>query len=219
MFKEIDAIVSEKSMLKHPFYKYWLMGKLTKNDLREYMRQYYHLEGAFPRLMSGIHSNSTDAAMRQTMLKNLRGEEEGSNNHIGQLVTFSKALGLSEKDLRTSKANAHTKRSVKTLLDLTSDVDINKGLAALTAYKHQIAEVAATKEEGLRELYGITSEKALQFFKTHSNTDTSWHEMLDGHVSAAARTSVLASVRATCDALWGFLDGVTTKKMFTAQGA
>lgn len=213
LFKKIDAIVTERSMLKHPFYKYWLMGKLTKRDLQEYMKQYYHLEGAFPRFMSGIHSHTSDAAIRQTMLMNLRGEEEGTNNHLGQLVTFSESLGLTEKSLRMSKANTSTKKAVQTLLSLTSSADISKGLAVLTAYKHQIAEVASTKEDGLKKLYGITNQKALQFFTTHSRTDKSWHEMLDGHVSPSDEKVVLASVRATCDALLTFLDGVTTKKM------
>ena len=216
LFEKIDAIVTEKSMLKHPFYKYWLMGKLTKSDLREYMKQYYHLEGAFPRFMSGIHSHTADAAIRQTMLMNLRGEEEGTNNHLGQLVTFSESLGLTEKGLKLSKANAGTKKAVDALLNLTSSTDINKGLAALTAYKHQIAEVASTKEDGLKKLYGITSKKSLQFFTTHSRTDRSWHEMLDGHVSPSDEKVVLASVRTACDALLSFLDGVTTKKMLRA---
>ena len=216
LFEKINAIVVEKSMLNHPFYKYWLMGKLTKSDLREYMKQYYQLEGAFPRFMSGIHSHTGDAAMRQTILMNLCGEEEGTNNHLSQLVAFSESLGLKEKNLKMSKANTSTKKAVDTLLSLTSSVDINKGIATLTAYKHQIAKVAATKEDGLRKLYGITNAKALQFFTTHSRADRSWHEMLDSHVSSSDEKAVLASVRATCDAFLTFLGGVTTKKMLKA---
>jgi len=219
LFDELAAIVSEKTMLKHPFYQCWQAGKLEKSELQEYMKQYYHLEGVFPRLMSSIHANCTDAAMRQTMLQNLRGEEEGANNHLAQLVTFSKGLGLTEADLVESKINESTQTAVNTLLSLTQDKDINKGLAMLAAYKEQIGKVASTKESGLKELYGITDPATLQFFTTHAKPDKSWHELLDKNVTADEYAPVLESVSATCGALLKFLDGVTTPSMLTRMNS
>ncbi|HWA07250.1 MAG TPA: TenA family transcriptional regulator, partial [Ignavibacteria bacterium] len=40
--KELDRILEEKSILKHPFYQKWNEGKLTIGELQDYAKQYYH---------------------------------------------------------------------------------------------------------------------------------------------------------------------------------
>src|SRR3982074_1370233 len=45
---QIDAIISGRRMLAHPFYQRWLAGDLTLDDLRSYAGQYYKFEAAFP---------------------------------------------------------------------------------------------------------------------------------------------------------------------------
>src|SRR3989338_949837 len=163
-FNQLSEIISKKSILKHPFYQCWQAGKLEKGELQEYMKQYYHFENAFPRFMSGIHTNCEDLGMRQAMLKDLIGEEGEDTNHVGQLITFSQSLCLSKDEVVNSKANKNTSNAIKTFLGLAQDKNINRGLAALAAYKEQIRKVAVTKEQGLKDYYGIQDDQALQFF-------------------------------------------------------
>ena len=212
-FADLSAVIEKKSILNHPFYKCWQAGLLEKKELQDYMKQYYHLENAFPRFMSGIHANCADAEMRKVMLKDLIGEEGEATNHVDQLYTFSEALGLSKKEVMNSKVNKNTNEAIKTFLELAQDKDINRGLAALATYKEQIAKVATTKEHGLKEFYGIEGDKALQFFRTHAKKNVAWHEMLDNTITEAEYPKALSAVNALCDAWWHYLDGVTTSAM------
>jgi pyrroloquinoline-quinone synthase len=88
----------------------------------------------------------------------------------------------------------------ESLCDRGSD----EALAALYAYESQFPSVAATKAEGLRRFYGITSPDALEFFDLHSTLD---HEH-----AAGLRTGLVDSEQAresaalALDAWWGMLD-------------
>jgi len=212
-FKQLSEIIEQKSILNHPFYKCWQAGKLEKKELQEYMKQYFHFENAFPRFMSGIHTNCENADMRQVMLKDLIGEEGEATNHVEQLLTFSEALGLKREDVLNSKANKNTAGAIETFLELAQDKDINKGLAALATYKEQIAKVAVTKEHGLKEYYGVKGDEALQFFRTHARINTAWHELLDQNMKEKESSAALGAANSLCDAWWHYLDGVTTPNM------
>lgn len=189
------------------------MGKLKKEELQKYMKQYYHFEDAFPRFMSGIHTNCEDANMRQAILRDLISEESETTNHVNQLITFSEALGLTKKDVLNSKANSNTNTAIKTFLELAQDKNVNKGLAALATYKEQIAKVAVTKERGLKKYYGIEGDDALQFSRTHAKRNIAWHELLDQNISEKEYPSALNAVNSLCDAWWHYLDGVTMPAM------
>ena len=213
LFDKLTAVIAENSILKHPFYQVWQKGLLKKEELQDYMKQYYHLESAFPRFQSGVHTNCTDNAMRMVMLKDLVGEEGSETNHVDQLVTFSAALGVSKEELENSVAHKNTLEAIDTILGLTQDKDINKGLAALATYKEQIKAVSVTKESGLKEFYGVTGDEALQFFRTHAKTNVAWHGLLDENITEAEYATALESSEKLCKAWWHYLDGMTTPDM------
>ncbi len=213
LFDKLSAIIAEKSILKHPFYQVWQKGLLKKEELQDYMKQYYHLESAFPRVQSGVHTNCSDNEMRKIMLKDLVGEEGPETNHVEQIVTFSAALGVSKEELEQSVANEKTLAAIDTILGLTQDKNINSGLAALATYKEQIRSVAETKEAGLKQFYGITGDEALQFFRTHAKKNVAWHGLLDANVTEADYDKALNATATLCDAWWSYLDGVTTPEI------
>ncbi len=213
LFDKLSAIIAEKSILKHPFYQVWQKGLLEKAELQEYMKQYYHLESAFPRFQSGVHTNCANNEMRKIMLKDLVGEEGPETNHVDQIVTFSAALGISQSELEQSVANVNTLAAIDTILGLTQDKNINSGLAALATYKEQIRGVAETKEDGLKKFYGIDSPEALQFFRTHAKKNVAWHELLDSNVTEADYEKALGATKTLCEAWWSYLDGVTTPEI------
>src|SRR5260370_35425503 len=45
---QVDAVISGRRLLAHPFYQRWLAGELTLDDLRSYAGQYYKFKAAFP---------------------------------------------------------------------------------------------------------------------------------------------------------------------------
>ncbi len=213
LFAEIEGAIAEKHMLNHPFYKVWSMGKLTREELVEYLKQYFYIESIFPRLMSALHSNTPDAEMRQVMLKNLNDEELGKENHVAQFLDLCKAFDLSESDIKSQIPHTETVHLIEMLKKATGSKDIREGIAAMIVYKQQVSDVAATKLDGLMEHYGVTSKKDLEFYKTHAEVNRSYHKLLDNYIDSDDQPVVIAAVKQIRDSFWEFLDGVTTPEI------
>lgn len=213
LWPDIEAVIEEKSLLKHPFYQAWTAGTLTREDLAHYARQYYAQESRFPRFVSAVHSNCPDLKTRQMLLENLNHEESGPDNHPEQWLRFAGAVGADRASVLGAKADAGTTKCVESF-DRLSRGSWQTGLAALYAYEAQQPAVAATKIEGLKSKYGLESDAALGFFRTHETMDA-WHSADEKSVLVRelARAPELgaelkAAVSDACDALNALLDGV-----------
>ena len=68
---DLLAAVMQHSMLKHPFYVAWSEGKLSREVLQEYAKQYYAHVRAFPTYVSAVHSRCDDLDTRHLLLENL----------------------------------------------------------------------------------------------------------------------------------------------------
>jgi len=209
----LDALISEKHLLNHPFYQLWSQGKLTRENLREYAVSYYPHVAAFPTYVSGLHSHCEDADLRQELLENLIEEERGVENHPALWRKFAAALGAGESDLATAPRTPEIADAIAEFRRSTRDGSVAEGFAALYAYESQIPEVSKTKREGLREFYGIEEGDATRFFSVHEHADV-WHRQVErdalGRVADTpeARERALDAARRCCDALRRALDGV-----------
>ena len=208
--------VMEYSMLKHPFYVAWTEGKLSKEVLREYAKQYYAHVRAFPTYVSGVHSRCAEVSIRQQLLENLIEEERGDENHPELWLRFAEALGVAREDAKAADLLPSTRDSVRSLQALTQSEDYREGLAALLAYESHIPEVAQTKRQGLKKFYGIEDERAVSFFRVHESIDV-LHQQVEMQIlaerceSPADQSRAIAAARAAAQALWNFLDGVTSE--------
>ena len=209
----LASAVMEHSMLKHPFYVAWTEGKLSKEILAEYAKQYYAHVRAFPTYVSAVHSRCDDVALRQELLENLIEEERGTENHPELWLRFAEGVGASRAEVKTAELLPLTSASVDRLKALTQSDDYRRGLAALYAYESQIPEVARTKREGLKSFYGIESEHAVSFFRVHEDIDvlhqqTAKQILTDKCQTADEQSEAIEAARASAKALWSFLDGV-----------
>jgi pyrroloquinoline-quinone synthase len=208
----VDAIIAERSLLKHPFYVAWQKGELKLEDLRHYAKAYYPHVAAFPRYVSATHSRTEDLKARQMLLENLIEEERGESNHPELWLRFAAALGEDRDAVKSAEAPAATRQCVETFEGLTRESDV-AGLAALYAYESQIPGVSATKIQGLKDFYGIQAPEALEFFKVHEQADV-WHSQQERELLGKAMTTeagrevALRSTKKACDAVWALLDGV-----------
>lgn len=205
--------VMEHSMLKHPFYVAWTEGKLTKEILGEYAKQYYAHVRAFPTYVSAVHSHCDDVVIRQELLENLIEEERGNENHPELWLRFAEGLGVNRDDVKNAELLPSTVASVGRLKELTQSNNYRDGLAALYAYETQIPEVASTKREGLRSFYGIDEERAVAFFRVHEGIDV-MHQQVEKKIlndkceTEAERERAISMAKESAKALLGFLDGV-----------
>ena len=68
--KKLNNKLDQYHLLKHPFYKSWNEGKLTREIIKDYAEQYYQHVKAFPRYISATHSLCEDIEKRKILLEN-----------------------------------------------------------------------------------------------------------------------------------------------------
>ncbi len=209
----LNEAVMEHSMLKHPFYQLWNEGKLTKEILAEYSKQYFAHVRAFPTYVSAVHSKCEDMETRQMLLENLIEEERGNENHPELWLRFAESVGVSADEVKSADLLPATRESVNELKKLTKSEDYREGIATLYAYESQIPNVAKTKREGLKSFYGIDDARAVSFFSVHETADVIHQQTALDILNASCQTReeqhrVIETAGKASKALWSFLDGV-----------
>ncbi|MBA3706603.1 MAG: CADD family putative folate metabolism protein [Bacteroidetes bacterium] len=214
--EEVNCTIEKKSLLSHPFYQKWNEGTLTKEELQEYAKQYYHFVKHFPRFVSCVHSNCDDVNTRQILLENLADEEgfkTGIADHPRLWLNFAQSLGLTEAEVKTAEPLREVEDLVDGMYELTRSPEFTLGLAALYAYESQVPEISKTKIEGLKKFYGIDSDKAIEFFKVHEEADV-YHSrdemeiMNNSNNSFEDQRRLINTVDESATLMWNFLDGV-----------
>lgn len=213
LMEQIDEKIREKSILKHPFYVDWKMGKLSRAMLREYAKQYYRHVAAFPQYLSALHSKIDNFDDRRLILKNLMDEENGGKNHIELWLGFGKALGLGNEEIRNAPAIQETNSFVSHFKSATKDKSVAEGVATLYAYESQIPSVSEEKINGLVNFYGIGTKQGLEYFKVHMQADiehsVAERKLIEKYtVGKDEKAKVLQAVDNTLDAYWTMLTGV-----------
>jgi len=217
----LDAIIQDRSLLKHPFYQTWQAGELTLDALRGYACQYYHHVLQFPTYVSGTHANCDDLPDRQELLENLVEEEQGPNHHPELWLRFGEALGLTREEMIESTPLPETTDLIQTYRRITKDTPFIRGISALYAYESQVPEVAGTKMDGLKRFYGIDDPQGLKFFIVHHSLDVEHSKVTRNLVAKYGETpeaqeDATSAVEEATQVLWSFLDGVNREYVAAA---
>lgn len=215
---ELGALIAEKHLLQHPFYQAWSRGTLPIQAMREYAKQYYHLEKNFPLFLSNAHANAgDDFVSRQALTKNLHDEESGKKNHRELWLDYAEAIGVARSEVETSEPIEETQAAIDTFTRLSVSSMI-EGVAGLTAYEAQVPAVAETKLDGLRRHYDITSKSGTAFFRLHQTLDVAhanaWWGIIDRYAASDdTKDMIRTALIDGRDALWHFLDGIVRTYM------
>lgn len=211
--QQLENVIKQNNMLNHPFYQTWTMGKLSREALREYAKQYYHFVQAFPTFLSATHANTPQLSVRQELLENLIEEERGEGNHPGLWIKFTESLGVDAREAASAPMLPETQEAINSLRSITRDGSYLEGVSALYAYESQIPEVAKVKIEGLKKFYDINDATALSFFTVHQEADI-YHsagerKILSDHaVTENDQQAVLNAADRSSKAMLRLLDGV-----------
>jgi pyrroloquinoline-quinone synthase len=211
LMEEVDAMIEERHLLTHPFYAKWVAGTLPMEALRDYARQYYAFESAFPRYLSAIHSRCERPDIRQTILDNLWDEEHGEENHAELWLRFAEGIGLDRSEVAGATHNGATRALVETYRRAATEAPVPAGIASIHAYERQVPAVAEAKIAGLRAHYGISDPPTLAFWEVHRSLDEEHAAGERTALSSGNQGDREAILRATGDALeawWQFLDAV-----------
>ena len=189
---KIDQIIEERSLLGHPFYQTWSEGKLTRDALAGYAKEYFQLVKAVPKFMEPLLENAPES-----MYNELDYNQTEETNHINLWIKFANELGISHNELINYTGTEKTNKAVSTLNSLMSSFE--SGASAMYAFEKEIPKISQIKLQGLAEFYGLTSEDVTMYFKEHMEADirhtASWKDLInsvtpDEHeaISAAERS-------------------------------
>jgi pyrroloquinoline-quinone synthase len=209
---ELDSLVGQRSILRHPFYQAWSAGHLTREDLAIYARAYYPHVAAFPDYLATAAKQATDSAVRAELLDNLREELSVPAAHSELWLRFAEAMGADRGSVLGADQVPETAATTATFARLAASSTAS-ALASLYAYESQQPEVSKQKEDGLRRHYGVHDDGALSYFTVHAEADLRHREgerqalrrCLD---AGATRDEVIDAANLALDAYWRLLDGV-----------
>jgi len=224
-FEAMDARIAKYDLLCHPFYKAWSAGELTREDLREYGKDYFHQVAEFPEYLQEFGARVEDDQLRRAVLVNRQdelGEDElgtdvdGSRPHAELWLDFVEGMG-GERAGADAPVN-EIGELTEWFHSVAREGAPEEALAAFYAYESQVPRVSAEKARGLREMYGA-DEKTCEYFTLHTTADVYhsriWKHQLgkivEGNPQAAERA--LNAGENAAKALWKALDGIEAARV------
>ena len=216
--KQLNEKLNKYHLLKHPFYKAWNEGKLTREVIKDYAEQYYQHVKAFPRYISATHSLCEDIQKRKILLENLQDEENPNADHPKLWKNFALAMGADKDKIEDVKREWFTNDMIENFFHQARK-SYAEGLASLYTYERQIPEIAETKIRGLKNFYGVTSKEGLEFFEAHKAADVIHRKECEKLLDALTEEEKIKAEKAsmlTARYLWNFLSGMSSKHKIQA---
>jgi pyrroloquinoline-quinone synthase len=222
-FQQLDARIAKYDLLCHPFYKAWSAGELTREDLREYAKDYYHHVEAFPTYLAELAVRLDDSELRRDILENLADEKGGrdasgdARPHSELWMDFVEGMG-GPREIRKRAPLPAVRQLTDLFHSIASDGTPEEGLAAFYVYESQVPRVAKEKARGLKEMYGA-DEKTYGYFTLHATADVFhanvWRQQLSKRIAEnpQAAEKALAAGESAAKALWQALDGIEGRRV------
>jgi pyrroloquinoline-quinone synthase len=218
-FEQLEASIARYDLLCHPFYKAWAAGELTRDDLREYARHYYHHVEAFPSYLAEFALRLDDSELRRAVLANMI-DEKGKPGKSGReavphaelWLDFAEGLGAS-RDMQWHLPVQQIMELTRFFHNVASDGKSEQALAAFYVYESQVPRIAREKERGLREMYNA-DDKTCGYFTLHTTADVYhsnvWREQLEKRIATNPETApaALEAAENAAKMLWQALDGI-----------
>ena len=174
--RRIDEMIEEQSLLRHPFYQMWSDGELMPESLAGYSKEYFQLVKAIPSFMTMIIDKAPTSLVTE-----LAANRQEESDHVGPWTDFAGELGISEDELTGYTGLVKTRKAVSNLNDLMTTFE--GGACAMYALEKEIPKISQTKLDGLAEFYGMTGNRATEYFTLHTEADirhaASWGGILD----------------------------------------
>jgi pyrroloquinoline-quinone synthase len=226
-FEQMEASIAKYDLLCHPFYKAWAAGELTRDDLREYARHYYHHVEAFPTYLAELAVRLDEGELRRAVLANMcdeNGTVSGSGKdsvpHSDLWLDFAEGMGA-QRDMRGHNPLPEINSLMTHFHRVASEGTPEEALAAFYAYESQVPRIAKEKERGLREMYGA-GDKTCSYFTLHATADVyhsnAWRKQIEKRLEANPETAqaALNAAENTAKMLWQALDGIEAARMASA---
>ncbi len=213
--QELNARIAHHDLLKHSFYQAWAKGELTRKDLRNYARQYFHHVAAFPDYLEMFESRpQLDSELVQAVAENRAGED----GHAELWLDFAEGMGADRASVSSEQPLTEIQALIDTFQGVAREGSAAEALAAFFAYESQVPRIAQEKARGLLEMYGADA-RTCAYFTVHQTADVHharvWNEQLEKqvHSDADGQTKALQAAERIASALWRALDGIERQRL------
>ena len=220
-WSELERRTAKYDLLCHPFYKAWAAGELTREDLREYARDYYHHVAAFPEYLGALAARLPEGTLRTAVLDNrddeLGMDAAGGRAHHAIWLQFARAMGADASEVAASEPLPEVHELIEHFERVAGEGAPAEALATFYAYESQVPRVAAEKASGLRARYGA-NDAACEYFTLHATADIYhsrvWREQLDRLIAEdpSQAAPALNAAEDAAHALWRALDGIEARR-------
>ncbi|MGA9389029.1 MAG: iron-containing redox enzyme family protein [Candidatus Sulfotelmatobacter sp.] len=226
-FERLESSISRYDLLCHPFYKAWASGDLSREDLREYARHYYHHVQAFPCYLAEFALRLDEGELRRAVLANMC-DEKGTVSEAGKegvphselWLDFAEGMGA-RRDMQWHLPLQQIAKLMRFFHRVASEGTPEQALAAFYVYESQVPRVSKEKERGLRDLYGA-DDKTCGYFSLHATADVHhskvWRSQLEKRIAVNPETAdaALDTADNAAKLLWQALDGIEATRMSCA---
>jgi pyrroloquinoline-quinone synthase len=206
----LDRLVEKYHLLKHPFYRAWTQGALSRESLALYAEQYYQHVRAFPGNLEQLAAR-TKGELHGIVAENLAEEIDPAGPHPALWLQFADAVGAKREALESAKPLPGVAQLLDEFEDFSEHASKAQAVAAFYVYEAQVPEIATQKIAGLKKYYGISDEPSLRYFAVHEEADVrhraAWRQWLGAQPESECIAIFAAGERAL-KALWGALDAV-----------
>lgn len=220
-FTELDARIAKYDLLCHPFYKAWTAGELTREDLRNYGRNYFHHVSAFPKCLQDFAARLPHGTVRRAVMANYDDEmgSHGSRPHAELWLDFVEGMG--GERVGSTKPIPEIEAVMQRFHSAAIEGKPEEALATFYAYESQVPRVATEKARGLKAMYGADA-KTCEYFTLHTTADVYhsrvWKQQLANSIESNPETAerALNAGESAAKALWNALDGIEAQRMARA---
>jgi pyrroloquinoline quinone (PQQ) biosynthesis protein C len=195
-------LVYRRNLLEHSFYRRWVTGDLTLEELRDYSCEYSHVVAALPRWLRQAAQATPGSAAE---LDRHAREEDA---HIPMWRNFADVLGVDASVLASSTPNAATAELLRLGDELSSHPC---GAAVAWALEVQTPAVSVEKLKGLQAHYGISDRTGGEYFEVHARLDLEHSGELDRVIEGLGseqREAAQQSADRITEGLWNLLTSV-----------
>jgi pyrroloquinoline-quinone synthase len=213
----MEEVRAGRSFGGHPLWFKIQEGRLSRDGLGGFARQFFLQVVEFPRAVSALHSRCPDLAERLKLAESVYEEEtgklSGSKPHPELFLDFAAGLGLGREAMLRAEPLASTTALIHWFEYSTKVLSFLEGVAAINlAAEGQVVGAFAPFARGLQQHYGL-SEPEVAFWDIHEladaeHSDVGDHIVVRGATSDEAQDLVRRAVR-TSLAMWRqFFDGM-----------
>lgn len=165
VLEQIDQLLADNDPSRQDVLVAMSQGRLSRDEVRAFASQYFHLLDALPRFVSTVHSVTiAHPAIRRTLLNVLVPLELNPPSVAELWLQTCASIGLFSDTVRSSEPTQSTAACLGDF-DYLCQSGTAQGLAALYAWMSRLPRVCRIEQAALAEHYDLASGPGVHFFE------------------------------------------------------